>query len=102
MSGLRKRLVKQQRMTIELEHVAPELIKQLSDQAYIVQVQQTGRQLNLLLRTQADVRAQLSRLITEAGGVILKMQGDEMSLEEAFVTITSQDVMALADQPRKN
>ena len=102
MSGLRRRLAKQQRMTIELEHIASELIKQLSDQDYIVQVQQTGRQLNLLLRTQADVRAQLSRLITEAGGVILKMQGDEMSLEEAFVTITSQDVMALADQPRKH
>jgi hypothetical protein len=32
--------------------------------------------------------------------VILKMQGDEMSLEEAFVTITSQDVMALAEQSR--
>jgi ABC-type multidrug transport system ATPase subunit len=102
MSGLRKRLAKQQRMTIELEHVAPELIKQLSGQAYIVQVQQTDRQLNLLLRTQVDIRAQLSRLITEAGGVILKMQDDEMSLEEAFVTITSQDVMALADQPRKH
>jgi ABC-2 type transport system ATP-binding protein len=102
MSGLRKRLAKQQRMTIELEQVAPELIKQLSDQAYIVQVQQSGRQLDLLLRTQADVRPQISRLITEAGGVILKMQGDEMSLEEAFVTITSQDVMALADQPRNH
>jgi ABC-2 type transport system ATP-binding protein len=102
MSGLRKRLAKQQRMTIELEHVSPQLIKRLSNQAYIVQVQQTGCQLNLLLRTQADVRAQISRLITEAGGVILKMQGDEMSLEEAFVTITSQDVMALADQPRKH
>ena len=102
MSGLRKRLAKQQRMTIELEQVSPELIIQLSDQAYIVQVQQTGRQLKLLLRTHADVRAQISRLITEAGGVILKMQGDEMSLEEAFVTITSQDVMALADQPRKH
>jgi ABC-type multidrug transport system ATPase subunit len=102
MSGLRRRLAKQQRMTIELEHVAPELIKRLSDQDYIIQVQQAGRQLNLLLQTQADVRARLSRLITEAGGVILKMQGDEMSLEEAFVTITSQDVMALADQPRTN
>jgi ABC-type multidrug transport system ATPase subunit len=102
MSGLRKRLAKQQRLTIELEHVEPALIKQLSDLAYIVQVQQTGQQLKLLLRTQSDVRAQLSRLITESGGVILKMQGDEMSLEEAFVTITSQDVMALADQARTN
>jgi ABC-2 type transport system ATP-binding protein len=100
MTGLRRRLAKQQRMTIELEQVAPELIEQLEHQPYVVAVQQAGRQLNLLLRVEEDVRSRLSRLITEAGAVILKMQGDEMSLEEAFVTITSQDVMALADQPR--
>jgi ABC-type multidrug transport system ATPase subunit len=100
MAGLRRRLAKQQRMTIEIEQVTPELIEQLEHQPYIVAVQQAGRQLNLLLRAEEDIRARLSRLITEAGGVILKMQGDEMSLEEAFVTITSQDVMALADQPR--
>jgi ABC-type multidrug transport system ATPase subunit len=100
MAGLRRRLAKQQHITIELEQVAPELVERLADEPYIVQVQQAGRQLKLLLRTQEDVRSRLSRLITEAGGVILKMQGDEMSLEEAFVTITSQDVMALADLPR--
>ena len=100
MAGLRRRLAKQQRMTIELEQVAPELVKRLTSQPYIVQVQQEDRQLHLLLHTQEDIRAQLSRLITELGGVILKMQGDEMSLEEAFVTITSQDVLALAEQPR--
>jgi ABC-type multidrug transport system ATPase subunit len=99
MAGLRRRLAKQQLMTIELEQVAPELVKRLTSQPYIVQVQQEDRQLHLLLRTQEDIRAQLSRLITESGGVILKMQGDEMSLEEAFVTITSQDVLALAEQP---
>jgi len=97
MAGLRQRLAKQQRMTIELEQVAPELVKRLTSQPYIVQVQQEGRQLHLLLRSQADIRAQLSRLITDSGGIILKMQGDEMSLEEAFVTITSQDVLALAE-----
>jgi ABC-2 type transport system ATP-binding protein len=100
MAGLRLRLAKQQRMTIELEQVAPALVNRLTSQPYIVQVQQEGRQLHLLLRTQEDIRAQLSRLITESGGVILKMQSDEMSLEEAFVTITSQDVLALAEQPR--
>ena len=44
----------------------------------------------------AALSIQLSRLIAESGGVILKMQGEEMSLEEAFVTITSQNVVQLA------
>ncbi|MBK9944718.1 MAG: ABC transporter ATP-binding protein [Kouleothrix sp.] len=99
MAGLRRRLANQQRLTIELDQVAPTLIERLAAAPYIAQVQQEGRQLHLQLRTPDDVRAPISRLISEAGGVIVKMQGDEMSLEEAFVTITSQDVLALAGQP---
>jgi ABC-type multidrug transport system ATPase subunit len=97
MAGLRRRLAKQQRMTIELEQAVPGLVERLAEQPYIVEVRQAGRQFDLLLRTQEDIRARISRLITEADGVILRMQGDEMSLEEAFITITSQDVLALVD-----
>jgi ABC-type multidrug transport system ATPase subunit len=95
MHGLRQRLAKQQRITIELEQVTPELLKLLKKQPFIIEVQQTDRQINMLLRSEADSRARLSRLIIEAGGIILNMQSDEMTLEEAFVTITSQDVLAL-------
>jgi hypothetical protein len=48
------------------------------------------------VQAQEDVRARLSRLIAGEGGVILKLQGAEMSLEEAFVTITSHNVAQLA------
>jgi ABC-2 type transport system ATP-binding protein len=102
MAGLRQRLARQQRMTIELEQVTPELLKRLASQPYVASAQQEGRQIALVLRSQEDVRARLSRLISDAGGLILKMQGDEMSLEEAFVTITSQDVLTLAGQARTN
>jgi ABC-type multidrug transport system ATPase subunit len=100
MSGLRQRLSRQQRMTIELEQVTPELLTQLRGQPYVASAEHAGRQITLVLRGGEDVRARLSRLIIDAGGLILKMQGDEMSLEEAFVTITSQDVMTLAGQAR--
>ena len=100
MAGLRQRLAKQQRLVIELEQVTPELLNVLRQQPYIIEAQQSGRQLTVLLRAEADSRSRLSRLIIEAGGIILKMQSDEMSLEEAFVTITSQDVITLTQQPR--
>lgn len=100
MAGLRRRLANQQRLTIKVDQVAPTLIERLAAAPYIAQVQQEGRQLHLQLRTpRRRARANTQRLISEAGGVIVKMQGDEMSLEEAFVTITSQDVLALAGQP---
>ncbi len=100
MAGLRRRISQQQRMTIELEHATPELVERIRQQPYVAELRQQRSQLQLQLRGDDDVRARLSRLIAEAGGLILKMQSDEMSLEEAFVTITSQDVLALAGQPR--
>lgn len=100
MDGLRQRLATQQRMQIELDEVTPELIAQLERQPFIAQVSQQGKQLTLMLRSNEDVRADLSRLISEAGRLILRMQSDKMSLEEAFVTITSQDVLRLAEQAR--
>lgn len=101
MDGLRRRLAKQQRLRLELEQVPPQLLKRLAELPEVTEAQQEGRTIKLLLRSQADIRPRLSRLVTEAGGVILSMQGDEMSLEEAFVTITSQDVLALAGQKAK-
>jgi ABC-type multidrug transport system ATPase subunit len=100
MAGLRQRLTRQQRMTIELEQVSPELVARLASQPYVAEVSQQGRQIALVLRSQEDVRARLSRVIGEAGGLIMKMQAEEMSLEEAFVTITSQNALELAGQAR--
>ena len=100
MAGLRRRISQQQRMTVELEQATPELVERIRQQPYVAELTQRGAQLQLQLRADDDVRARLSRLIAEAGGLILTMQSDEMSLEEAFVTITSQDVLALAGQPR--
>ncbi len=98
MAGLRKQIAQQQRMTIELEQVPDQLIEQLGAESYIAELNREGRCLNLLLQTGDDMRARLSRLISESGGVILTMQREEMSLEEAFVTITSQNVHSLTGQ----
>jgi ABC-2 type transport system ATP-binding protein len=100
MAGLRRRLARQQRLTIELEQVTPDLLARLREQPYVAEASQQGRQIALALRGDEDVRARLSRLIADAGGLIIQMQGEEMSLEEAFVTITNQDVMRLAGQGR--
>lgn len=94
--GLRQRLVKGQKLVVELESVPAELVARLKDEPYVTEITQAGRQLELVLQTQHDVRSQLFHLIAETGGVILKMQTTEMSLEEAFVTITHQNVAQLA------
>ncbi len=43
-----------------------------------------------------DARAQIFHQVVAHGGVLLEMSTEEMSLEEAFVTITNQNVAQLA------
>jgi ABC-2 type transport system ATP-binding protein len=96
LAGLRRRLVQNQQCSIELEAIPAGLIERLRSEPYVLEIAQDGQQLDLTVQAQEDVRARLSRLIAGEGGVILKMQSQEMSLEEAFVTITSHNVAQLA------
>jgi ABC-type multidrug transport system ATPase subunit len=99
LAGLRRRLGSGRRLTVELERVDAPLVARLGEEPYVLdlQVVDSGRQLELLLEDGQDVRPRLSQLITESGGVILRMESAEMSLEEAFVTFTNQNVSKLAD-----
>src|SRR5215208_1942612 len=98
LAGLRRRLGSGRRLIVELERADAALAERLSQEAYVLdlQVAASGRQLELLLEDGQDVRPRLSQLITDSGGVILRMESEEMSLEEAFVTFTNQNVSRLA------
>jgi hypothetical protein len=42
-----------------------------------------------------DLRAEISRAVTAAGGTVLGITQQEMSLEEAFLTLTDEKVKGL-------
>ncbi|HEX5691724.1 MAG TPA: ABC transporter ATP-binding protein [Roseiflexaceae bacterium] len=96
LAGLRGRLTQQQKCMVELEAIPEGLLNRLEHADYVLDFSREGRQINATLGAEADARSRLSRLIAETGGVILKMQSEDMSLEDAFVTITSQNVGQLA------
>src|SRR5215203_786280 len=98
LTGLRRRLGSGRRMVVELERIDAALVERLGQEPYVLdlRVAESERQLNLLLDDGQDVRPRLSQFITESGGVILRMESEEMSLEEAFVTFTNQNVSRLA------
>lgn len=96
LSGLRHGLAAGQRFIVELERVPDSLVAELRDQPWVLTLTQNERELEILLGDEEDVRPKLSRQIAQSGGVILRMQSEEMSLEEAFVTITNQNVAQLA------
>jgi ABC-2 type transport system ATP-binding protein len=97
LAGLRRRLGSGRRLIVELEAVDPSLVERLGQEPSLLdlQVADSGH-LELLLEDGQDARPRLSQLITASGGVILRMESEEMSLEEAFVTFTNHNVSRLA------
>ncbi|MBA3451391.1 MAG: ABC transporter ATP-binding protein [Chloroflexia bacterium] len=98
LAGLRRRIGKGRRFVVELETLPPLLEARLREAPHILEVtvSDTGRRLEMLLDDGDDARPAISAIITESGGVILGMRSEEMTLEEAFVTITNQNVTRLA------
>ena len=57
-----------------------------------------GQRLTVRLSDATDARARLSQAVVAQGGIIVAMQHQEISLEEAFVTITERDILTLVGQ----
>lgn len=98
LAGLRQRISRGHRLVVELDRLPAPLVARLENEPAVLELHAVGTEprLELLLDGQHDARAAISHLITQSGGVILGMESEELSLEEAFVTITNQNVTRLA------
>ena len=98
LDGVRRRLGNGRRLVVELETLPPLLEGRLRAATQVLEllVEEDGRRLAMLLNDDGDGRSAISAIVTESGGVILGMRSEEMSLEDAFVTITDQNVNRLA------
>ena len=98
LDGVRRRLGNGRRLVVELETLPPLLEGRLRAATQVLEllVEEDGRRLAMLLNNDGDGRSAISAIVTESGGVILGMRSEEMSLEDAFVTITDQNVNRLA------
>ncbi len=82
-------------MEIELKKVIPEVIKALSSLDFVSKVAREKNLLVIKVKTDKDHRDEIVRTISSEGGAILGLKLREMSLEEAFVTITRKNVSSL-------
>jgi ABC-2 type transport system ATP-binding protein len=101
-AGLRARLAGEQQIELELAESQPDLPAALASLPFVRGVDESesgeARRFTVHLCGQTDARAALSRAVTAQGGTIVAMQQREISLEEAFVTITEQDIPRLVGQ----
>lgn len=83
------------RYAIEFEGNEAAIGAALATLEYVESVRNEDDKLLLQLNTSRDVRAEISRLVTGAGGTVLGITRIQMTLEEAFMTVTDDRVKRL-------
>jgi ABC-type multidrug transport system ATPase subunit len=98
MDNLRRRLMEEVELTIELEQPSEAIVNALEEQPFVISVQLVDSKVIVKTKADQDRRGEISRAVAAAGGVITGMRKHEMSLEEAFVTITEKNISLLAKE----
>ncbi len=96
MENLRRQLSKTVELEVELSQAKEEIVKALSSFDFIQAIKQQENFLTLRVKSDQDYRAQISETISRQGGIVLGIKVKEMSLEEAFITITQKNISLLA------
>lgn len=96
MEGLRRRIGGTTVIVLELVSIPPALIDSLTANPAVEKLESNGHRLSIHTPADQDTRPEIFEVVVASGGVIVEMKTQEMSLEEAFVTITHQNVEQLA------
>jgi ABC-type multidrug transport system ATPase subunit len=94
--GIRRRLQEETVIRLELAELPDGLVPALEALASVKHVASDGPRLVLYTAGVDDVRPSIFETIVARGGIVVAMSTDEISLEEAFVTITNQTVQQLS------
>ena len=94
--GIRTRIGGTNIIHIELLEIPDSLPSKLKSIPEVEKIETLGTKLTLHLSSSRDARPDLFQAVVKSGGILISMEMEEISLEEAFVTITNQNVQQLA------
>lgn len=98
MAELKRRLTEEIELVLELEAVNDAIISTLRQLPFVVGVESNGNRITVKTKADKDYRGQISSAVSSQGGVVLGLTRHEMSLEEAFVTITENNLSLLTKE----
>jgi len=75
---------------VEVVNLTDAIISALKTLAPVKEATKNGNTLTITLTTREDVRAQISKIITGAGGVIVGMNQKSHSLEDVFIQLINK------------
>ncbi|MBN2440332.1 MAG: ABC transporter ATP-binding protein [Spirochaetales bacterium] len=96
MKNLFSKLQKEKEIIVELEHLPEDFIAKIKEFTFIIDASGEGNVLTLKVPREGDFRRDISKLLIHQGLVPLKIEEKAFSLEEAFTTITQDNVRILA------
>ena len=95
-SGIRSRIGGTNIIQLELLEIPTPLPGQLQSIPEVEKVETKDNQLTLHLSNGRDARPEIFQTVVAAGGTLISMKMEEITLEDAFVTITNQHVQKIA------
>ncbi len=101
MESLKAKVQEERELTVEVETMEPGIEEAVSQLPFVKEIELLAQKLLIKTDTQQDYRSQISRAIAGAGRTILSMQAKELSLEDAFVTITEKNLSLLTEEVSK-
>lgn len=84
------RALPSRRLVVEVQNPSSEILNALNNLGF-ANVETNGNTYRLHLNTTEDMRAQVSRAVSNAGGVILRMQEEGGGLEDAFMSLVGKE-----------
>jgi ABC-2 type transport system ATP-binding protein len=93
LEDISSKVMARRRIVIELEKPVDAVLAALKTMKFAT-VEANANTYTLHLDTREDVRAEVSRAVTSAGGVIVKIQEEGGGLEDAFLSLVGKEGMA--------
>jgi ABC-2 type transport system ATP-binding protein len=101
MESLKRRLSDTLELEVELSQTKKEIVDALSTFDFIREIRKDKNLLTIKVNSDKDYRAPISEAISQRGGIVLGIRVKEMSLEDAFMTITQKNISLLTSSSGK-
>jgi len=96
MENIKRKLTDVVELEVEVSEVKKEIMDALASFDFVKELKRDKNILSIKVKTDKDYRAEISGAISQQGGVVLGIKIKEMSLEDAFITITQKNISLLA------
>lgn len=77
-------------LEVEVSTYSDAVVKKLKGLPFVSQISVDGKKITIQTETKEDIRPQVSKTITEAGGIIISMNLKEQSLEDVFIKLVTE------------